>query len=215
MKVDFDLYLITDRQQTRGRQLESIIGEALAGGVRAVQLRERDLSIREIYRLAERLRRVTADAGARLLINDRVDVALGVEADGVHLRSDRMPIEAVRALVGPKRLIGVSTHSAEEILAASGADFAVMGPVYDTPTKRSYGPPLGIAALHKAVRTSRLPIFAIGGIGEDRVSEVCGAGAWGVAVVSAILAAPDVRGAAFGLCRAVSKAKPMESPGKP
>lgn len=150
--------------------------------------------MRALATLTTDLLRPVRDAGARLLINDRVDVALALRADGVHLRSDSLPPSVARRLLGEDRLIGVSTHSVEDVLRAEGegADFVVLGPVYETPSKRMYGAPLGLSPLERAASRSRIPVFAIGGITARRVREVRRAGAHGVAVVSAILEADDV-----------------------
>lgn len=196
MKPDFDLYLVTDRGQIGGRDLIAVVEEALAAGVRAVQLRERDLSARELLPLARELRRVTAAAGARLLINEHIDVAVAADADGVQLRADHVPISVARRLLGPDALIGVSTHSLAEVQAAQAADFALFGPVFATPSKQEYGAPLGLEALRAAATVSRIPIFAIGGVTAERVSALRASGAAGVAVIGAILKAPQARDAA-------------------
>ncbi len=192
--VDFSLYLVTDRHLIGDRSLPPLLREVVGVGRCAVQVRERDLETRALLSLAKEVVAVTRPARCPTLINDRIDVALAVGADGVHLRSDSLPVEVARRLLGPDRLIGVSTHSVEEVMQAqlAGADFVVFGPVFDTPSKRSYGRPVGVKALEAACRGCRLPIFAIGGITVDRVPEVRRAGAYGVAVMSAILAAPDV-----------------------
>jgi thiamine-phosphate pyrophosphorylase len=176
----------------------SVVESALRGGVRAVQLRERDLSTRELLALAEPLRRMTRREGAALIINDRIDVCLTVGADGVHLRSDHLPIPFVRECLGRNRLIGVSCHSLKDLAEAErkGADFSVLGPVFETPSKRSYGPPLGKEILEKAASTFRLPVYAIGGVRSDRIGDIMETGIRGVAVVSAILEAQNVEEAA-------------------
>lgn len=206
------VYLVTDRAQTNGRPLIDVIEAALRGGVRAVQLRERGLTTRELLALAERLRGVTRAAGAALLINDRIDVALACDADGVHLPGTSFAIADARSLLGPRRLIGVSTHAPEEIAAAArhGADFAVFGPLYDTPSKRPYGAPLGIAALAAARSAAPLPLFAIGGIDRERVAAVRAAGVDGIAVIRAVLAAPDSKRAAANLLRLISPRRNTE-----
>jgi thiamine-phosphate pyrophosphorylase len=188
-RVPFDLYLVTDRHRTGGRPLLSVVEAALNGGVKAVQLRERDLSIRELLSLARPLRDLTRRAGALLIINDRIDVCLSVQADGVHLRSDHLPIPIVRKYLGPDRWIGVSCHSLQDVMNAEmeGADFAVLGPVYDTPSKRPYGAPLGKDVLKQAALDGRLPVYAIGGIRPDRITDIMETGVRGVAVVSALL----------------------------
>jgi len=197
------VYLVTDRAQTDGRPLTDVIAAALQGGIRAVQLRERDLPTRELLALAERLRAVTRAAGAALLINDRIDVALACDADGVHLPAASFAIADARALLGPQRLIGVSTHTPDEVAAAAraGADFAVFGPIYDTPSKRAYGTPLGLAKFAQVRSAVTLPLFAIGGIDLGQVEEVRAAGADGIAVIRAILAVPDPARAAADLLR--------------
>lgn len=203
MRVDFLLYLVTDRKQTSGRSLVDVVKAALEGGVQAVQLREKDLLGRGLYFLARDLRDLTARYGARLLINDRIDVALAVEADGVHLGHASFPVAEARRLLGPEKLIGVSTHSPAEIAAAEGADFVVFGPVYFTPSKAPYGEPQGIGRLREAVAQSPLPVFAIGGITVGKVGEVCAAGAHGIAMISAVISAPDPREAAQKLLTAL------------
>lgn len=189
--IDFRLYLVTDRQQTAGRSLLDVVRAALEGGVRAVQLREKDLEGRELYQLAAQLRELTARYQARLLINDRLDVALAVEADGVHLGQTSFPVAVARQLLGPGKLVGVSTHNPAEIAAAVGADFLVFGPVYATPSKAKYGEPQGLTRLRQAVAQSPMPLLAIGGITVERVAEVLSTGACGIAVISALSAAPD------------------------
>lgn len=203
--VDFSLYLVTDRQQTRGRPLVPLLREALNAGVRAVQLRERDLDTRSLLRLAEDVLGLARESGAYALVNDRVDLAMAIGADGVHLRSDSLPVAVARRLLGPQRFIGVSTHSADEVVRAEagGADFAVLGPIYDTPSKRGSGAPLGLPPLEEAARRSRMPVFAIGGITAERVAEVRRAGAFGVAVISSILSAEHVEAAARRLLAAL------------
>ena len=199
MRVDFNLYLITNRHQVpAGHNLISVIESALQGGVKAVQLREKDLSAAELLPLAQELRTLTHQYHALLLINDHVDVALAVEADGVHLGGHSRPTDLVRRLVGAEMLIGVSTHGRDEVRTASeqGADFVTFGPVYATPSKAAYGAPQGLAALADACRNCHLPVFALGGITPERVAEVRTAGAHGIALISAIIAAPSPESAA-------------------
>jgi thiamine-phosphate pyrophosphorylase len=193
-RVDSPLYLVTDRHQTGGRSLVPLIEKAVTGGLRAVQLRERDLATRDLLALAQELHASLRARGVRVLINDRVDIVLALGADGVHLRADSLPVVAARRLLGPDRLIGVSAHSADDVVRAEsdGADFAVLGPVYETPSKRQHGEPIGLRMLEEASRRCKIPVLAIGGITVARVAEVKRAGAYGVAVVSAILSAASV-----------------------
>jgi thiamine-phosphate pyrophosphorylase len=189
--IDFRLYCVTDRKQTAGRPLVDVIRAALDGGVRAVQLREKDIEGGELYHLATQLRKITESYQARLLINERLDVALAIDADGVHLGQTSFPVATARRLLGPDKLIGVSTHSPAEITAATGADFLVFGPVYFTPSKAAYSEPQGLDRLREAVAHSSVPIFAIGGITIERIPQVLATGAYGVAMISALSGASD------------------------
>lgn len=198
-KVDFSLYLITDRRSLpAGRDLLATVRAALKGGVRAVQLREKDLSAAELYLLAREMRQLTREFGARLLLNDRIDIALAVDADGVHLGGHSLPVAAARRLLGPDRLIGLSTHHADEVrdAALSGADFVTFGPVYATPSKLPYGPPLGLPSLSLVCTNPPLPVFALGGISAACLPELRAAGCRRVAMIGAILHAPDPTAAA-------------------
>jgi thiamine-phosphate pyrophosphorylase len=190
---DFNLYLVTDRSLTRDRDLLWVLERALDGGVIAIQLREKDLGGKDLFLLAEAVRQLTGHYGTRLLINDRIDVALAVEADGVQLGKSSIPVESARALLGPRRMIGASTHSLLEAQEAEqgGADFVLFGPVYFTPSKASYGAPQGIVALKKIVEKIPLPVYAIGGIKAENIEEAMGTGIRGVALISAIMSADD------------------------
>ncbi len=201
MPVDFRVYLITDRRQARGGDILAAVAGALDGGIRAVQLREKDLGGRELFRLAEAMRRLTARYGARLLVNDRVDVAYAAGADGVHLGGGSIPAADARRLLGPRALIGRSVHGADELARAEGegADFATFGPVYATPSKAAYGPPVGVTALAAACARTKIPVFALGGVGPANMAETLKAGAFGIALISAVVAAKDPRAAALEL----------------
>ncbi len=201
MRLDFDLYVITDRQQSAGRSLLTVVEAALHGGARAFQLREKDLPPRDLYPLALEMRQLTQAYGARLLINDRVDVALAVDADGVHLTTTSLPARVARQLLGPNRLLGVSTHNLAEaqVAAEDGSDFLVFGPVFFTPSKAPYGQPVGLDALRAVRAAVRLPILAIGGIKKANLDQVLAAGADGIAVISAVISADDPRAAAQDL----------------
>jgi thiamine-phosphate pyrophosphorylase len=193
VNLDFDLYVVTDRQLTSGRSLRWVVEAALQGGARAFQLREKDLPPRELYPLALEMRQLTQTYGARLLINDRVDVALAVNADGVHLTTTSLPASIARRVLGPEPLIGVSTHTLAEAQAAAeeGADFLVFGPVFFTPSKAPYGQPVGLDALRAVRAAVKLPMLAIGGVKKANIDQVVAAGADGIAVISAIIGADD------------------------
>jgi len=209
VKLDSDLYVVTDAQQSGGRPLLTVVEAALRGGARAFQLREKDLTPRQLYPLALEMRRLTQAYGARLLINDRIDVALAVNADGVHLTTVSLPAHVARQLLGPERLIGISTHNLAEVQAAAqgGADFLVFGPVFFTPSKAPYGQPVGLDALRAVRAAVTLPILAIGGIKKANLDQVLAAGAEGIAVISAIISADDPTAATQDLLATLHAAK--------
>jgi len=187
--------------------LIAAVEQALKGGVRAVQLREKELGVRELLDIAYKMRELTSKYNARLFINDRVDIALSVNADGVHLGRQSIPVNAVRRIAKDKLLIGVSTHNINEAIEAEkdGADFITLGPIYETPSKLKYGRPIGVDAIREVKTKASIPVFAIGGIKEDKIEGVMDAGADGVALISGILGAKDIRGAAREYNNAVSK----------
>ena len=189
-QLGFSLYLITDRAAA-SRPPADVVEECLAAGLRAVQLREKDLEARDLLTLADTLREATQRHGARLIVNDRADVALAASADGVQRTHSSLPVSALRGFTPPGFLVGASVHSEAEArdAAAQGADFIVFGPVYDTASKRRYGPPQGLAALEAVTHAVDRPVLAVGGLTPERVPEVLAAGAAGVAVIGAIYAA--------------------------
>jgi len=189
-QLGFSLYLITDRAAAP-RPPADVVEECLAAGLRAVQLREKDLEVRELLALATPLREATRHHAARLLVNDRADVALAAGADGVQRTHASLPVSALRGIAPAGFLVGASVHSEAEArdAAGQGADFIVFGPVYDTASKRRYGPPQGLAALEAVTRAVDRPVLAVGGLTPERVPEVLAAGAAGVAVIGAIYAA--------------------------
>lgn len=205
LPVDFKLYLITDRKQVN-MPLAAAVRLALEGGVRSVQLREKDLPVRELLALSQEMRTLTNEFGARLFINDRVDVAVAVNADGVHLGHTSMPVEAVRSVVSNTMLIGVSTHNLAEAKAAEagGADFITFGPIFETPSKAELGHPVGVAVLKDLNSEIDIPFYALGGIKSGNLRQVLYAGASGVAMISAILAAEDIKKASSKLIEAIT-----------
>jgi thiamine-phosphate pyrophosphorylase len=204
MRVPFKLYLITDRKQTK-LPLPEAVRLALQGGVLAVQLREKDLPVRELLALAQELRVITREFGAKLFVNDHVDVAVAVGADGVHLGRLSMPVDAARKLVGSGMLIGASAHSVQEAkdAEAGGADFVTYGPVFETPSKAQYGKPLGKLTIREVKYHLTIPVFAIGGIKSGNVLQALAAGADGVAIISSIFAADDITVAARKFMQAI------------
>ena len=195
------LHLITDRALVAdlpARALSALRG--LRPRTAAVQLREKDLGGRALLGLARALRRACDEAGQLLIVNDRIDVALAAGADGVHLPSAGIPVAEARHLLGPEAIIGRSCHSRAEVEAAlaGGASYATFSPIYDTPSKREYGAPLGVEALREAAALG-LPLVALGGIDAGRAREVRAAGAAGVAAIRAWLVGDDPAGAVRGL----------------
>ena len=206
MQLSSRLLVVTDRHQTKGRPLVPLLQQVLAAGATAIQLRERDLSARELVTLAREVQVLTASYRSQLLINDRIDVALALEGVGVHLRSNSLSPSVARRLLGPERLMGISVHSVEEAVQAEsqGADYIVIGPIYETPSKQMFGPPLGVQTLEKACGLIRIPIIGIGGVIAERAREMRRAGAFGVAVITAILGADDIESATRELLDAVT-----------
>lgn len=192
--ANFRLLLVTDRTQAGGRPLPTLIRQAVRAGLPAVQLRERDLTTRELLSLAQEIQSITRSYAVPLIVNDRVDLMMVLDLAGVHLRSDSLPLSSVRQLIGPHRLIGASTHSVEDVQRAnlSGADYVVFGPIFETPSKRPFGSPLGLNLLSDVCRRSSIPVLAIGGITCERVRDVRQAGAHGVAVIGALLTRDDI-----------------------
>jgi thiamine-phosphate pyrophosphorylase len=205
--IDFSLYLISDRHQTAGRPLLDVVRAALQGGIRAIQLREKDLVDTELLKLAHSLRRLTDEYGARLLINRRVDICQAVKADGVHLGADGISIIEARQALGNRQLIGYSAHSLDEACTAetAGADFITFGPVFATPSKAAYGQPLGIDRLKETCGRLTIPVFALGGIKREAITQVMAAGAHGIALISALITALDPTTEAQSMLQAIEE----------
>ena len=198
---DYSLYLVTDRALSLGRSTVEVVRAAIRGGVSCVQLREKGCSTREFMDEARLLKALLVGTGVPLFINDRLDVALAVGADGVHLGQNDLAIADARRLVGNRMIIGISAESVADAVRAEaeGADYIGASPVFTTPTKTDTAPPLGLDGLRAIRRAVRLPLVAIGGIDADNAAQVLRAGADGLAVVSAIVSAPCPRTAAAGL----------------
>ncbi len=196
--IDWSLYVITDAKLSRGRSHLEVIRAAIAGGATVVQYREKEGTTRQMIGEARALRELARQAGIPFIVNDRVDIALAVDADGVHVGQDDMPAPLARKLMGPGKIVGVSVDNLEQALQAEedGADYVGAGPIFATPTKPDAAPPIGLEGLAEICRRVSIPVVAIGGINERNAAAVIAAGAAGVAVVSAIVAAPDVEAAA-------------------
>lgn len=206
--VDWRLYVVTDAGLSRGRSHRAVIEAAIVGGATVVQYREKHASTRQMIVEVQELRELTRRAGVPLIVNDRVDVALAVDADGVHVGQDDMPVALARQLIGNK-LLGVSAHSLSEALQAvrDGADYLGVGPIFATTTKPDAASPIGLDGLRAIRQHVSIPIVAIGGINQANAADVMRAGADGVAVVSAVVSADDVTAAARQLRALVSVAQ--------
>jgi thiamine-phosphate pyrophosphorylase len=204
MSVDYSLYLVADAEFTAGRDLLALIGEAVHGGVTIVQLRGKNLSSRDFLELGLKSADLLARTGVPLLVNDRVDIALACGAAGVHLGQEDLPVDQARRILGPDRVIGVSVNTPEEALRAEryGADYVGAAPAYVTVTKEIALSVLGPEGIGRIKRAVRIPVVAIGGIGAVNAAALAAAGADGIAVISAILGAPDAKRAAEDLIKA-------------
>lgn len=188
------LYYITDRKTVPAGDLLARIEQGIAAGIDFIQIRERDLDTRSLLAQVEAAVARARGGATRLLVNDRLDVALAAGADGVHLPAQGFPVADVRRQY-PALLVGASCHNLEELRRAEGggADFAVFGPVYETASKKAYGSPLGVEKLAEAVRAARIPVLALGGINEQNAGACLRAGAAGLAAISLFQAAPDLK----------------------
>ena len=198
--------LITNRNICEAK-LVDIISQAIDGGVESVQLREKDLSTVELYVLASEIREITREKGANLIINDRVDIALAVDAEGVHLGWQSLGIEIVRKMIGHDKLIGFSVHNLQEAKKAedSGADYVTFSPIFDTAYKDFFIEPLGVEKIGKIKDEIDIPVIALGGINENNVNGVLENGADGIAVISAILQSENPRQSASRLYNKIKK----------
>jgi thiamine-phosphate pyrophosphorylase len=196
--IDYSLYLVTDTELARGRSLRQIVAAAIYGGVTMVQYREKNASTRRMIEEALELCQLCCSYNVPFIVNDRLDVALAVGADGVHVGQDDMPAAVARKLIGPGKILGVSVENVAQAQAAlaDGADYVGASPIFATPTKTDAPPPMGIEGLQELARGCTLPIVAIGGLNAANAAAVLRAGAAGLAVVSAIVSAEDVERAA-------------------
>jgi thiamine-phosphate pyrophosphorylase len=205
----YDLYVVTDEQIGRGRTHAELARLAVAGGADAVQLRDKTLPCRDLLATAREIRAVTAATESLFIVNDRLDVALAAGADGVHLGQSDLPVECARRLAPPGFIIGVSVGCADEAVraVAGGADYVALSPIFETGSKADAGVGHGLVTLASVRSAVAVPVLAIGGIGHRNVREVIAAGADGVAVISAVVAAADVTAAARGLKSVIAAAK--------
>jgi thiamine-phosphate pyrophosphorylase len=207
--VDWSVYVITDRKGAGDRSTLDVVRAAIRGGATVVQLREKVATTRGLVELGRALHELTAAAGIPLIVNDRVDVALAVDAEGVHLGVDDMPVALARQILGLKCIIGASPETIEGARQAErdGADYLGVGDLYGTPTKGDAGQPIGVEGLARVVGAVSIPVVAIGGIRPENAGAAIEAGAAGVAVISAVIGAADPAAAAQRLRAAVRAAR--------
>jgi len=207
--IDYSLYLVTDRSLSRERSTLEIVKSGVAGGVTCVQLREKNCSTRKFIEEALSVKEFLKTSNIPLIINDRVDVAQAVQADGVHLGQTDMPLTMAKDILKGSMIIGISVESLEDAIRAEkdGADYIGISPIFATPTKTDAAPPLGLEGLKEICRAVSLPKVAIGGLNKENAGEVIFNGAGGVAVVSAIVSANDPRKAAEKLSSIIKKAR--------
>ncbi len=188
------LCYITDRHALEPKPLLPRILDAIHAGVNLIQIREKDLATRELLHLVKSAVDKARGTNTRILVNDRLDIALSLGAAGVHLGTQSMPAKAARASVPKGFLVGVSCHSVQDTLAAeaAGADYVLLGPIFPTPSKLVFGPPLGLATLREAASRAKIPIFALGGLNVDRVKSCVEAGARGIAGISVFQDCPSL-----------------------
>ena len=195
---DYSLYLVTDRSLLQGRKLLDEVRKAVKGGVSMVQLREKEAGSREFYELAQALQAELRELGVPLLINDRLDIALAVDADGLHLGQDDLPLPVARSLLGREKIIGLSINKREEAQEGErmGADYLGVSPVFSTPTKNDAPPATGLEFLASLRQEIKIPLVAIGGINKENLKMIKETGADGAAVISALMGTSDIEGEA-------------------
>ena len=211
---DYSLYLVLDPDLAAGRPLTELAREALKGGVTMIQLRYKGSKTREFLELARQIRRICLSFGVPLIINDRLDVALAVEAEGAHVGQEDLPAQEARQILGPDRILGVSATCLREAEEAEkiGASYVGLGSIFSTGSKADAGRPIGTEAIREVSRAIRIPVVAIGGIQLGNVEEVIRRGASGVAVISAIIHAKDTKEAAQQMRKAIQSGR-ISAPG--
>jgi len=207
LEIDYSLYLVTDRSILSGIPLERAVEEAIIGGVTVVQIREKDLSTLEFYQIAVAVKKVTDSYNIPLFINDRIDIAQAIDADGVHLGQKDMSLEVARKILGKGKLIGISAESLEQAVEAekNGADYIGVGAVFYTGSKKDINEPIELKGLSEICNKIKIPKVAIGGINSSNIKSILLAGADGAAVISAILGEENIAEAARNFKRNMFK----------
>ena len=207
---DFSVYVVTDPMLSRGRRHDEVASAAFAGGANVVQLRDKHASSQALYNVASKMQALASKSDGIFIVNDRVELVQAVDADGLHLGQDDLSVAAARKMLGKKKVIGVSVESGEQAAEAErdGATYVAIGPIYEARgSKSDAGPPVGPQAIAEIRAHTSLPIIAIGGIKHHHVAEVVTAGANGLAIVSAIVSAPDIRASTAELRRLIEAAR--------
>ncbi|AUN02102.1 thiamine phosphate synthase [Clostridium botulinum] len=201
MKINYELYLITDRRFLKGRQLKKVVEDAILGGVTIVQVREKDVSTREFYNVAKEVKEVTDYYRVPIIINDRLDIAQAIDANGVHLGQKDMHLNIAREILGKDKIIGISVGNVKEALEAqnNGADYLGIGTIFPTGSKKDVDAIIGIDGLSKIKDSISIPSVAIGGINKTNFKDVLKTGIEGISVISAILDEDDIKLAANNL----------------
>ena len=204
--IDYTLYLCTDRNLMKTETLAETVEQAILGGCSVVQLREKECDTKEFFQLAKGIKQVTDKYNIPLIINDRIDIMLAVDAAGVHLGQEDMPVKEARRIIGENKIIGVSAHNLEEAKKAweEGADYLGVGAIFGTKTKKNTVD-TSIETLKEICHIVKIPVVAIGGIGLSNIYQLNGSGISGVAVVSAIMAAENVKEVAAELVRKIGE----------
>ncbi|HCL89992.1 MAG TPA: thiamine phosphate synthase [Candidatus Atribacteria bacterium] len=192
--MNYNLYIITDQRISHGKSHLEVAEAALAGGATVIQFRDKEMKDSEAVVACREIYKLTKKKGVSFIVNDRVEIAKAVDADGVHLGQEDMSFGSARKILGKEKIIGISAETVEQALKAveGGADYLGIGPIYPTTTKPDAGKALGIAKLKEIRKSVNIPIVAIGGINENNLEEVLKAGVDGVAVISAVVSAPDI-----------------------
>ena len=207
--MNLELYVIIDRKMIRGKSSLRVAREAIEGGATAIQLREKDMASRDLYNLALSFQKLAKERRVLFIVDDRVDIAKTCDADGVHLGSEDLPVKIARKLLGENKIIGATVRDLSQALKAQreGVDYLSLGPVFSTKTKRDLPPSRGLKAIIRIKKKIKIPLIVIGGINKNNVASVIRAGADGVAIVSAVIRAENVREATRELLSRIREAK--------
>ncbi|AKL95650.1 thiamine-phosphate pyrophosphorylase ThiE [Clostridium aceticum] len=198
MTIDYSLYLITDRYLVGSKDFFDAVAKALQGGVTLLQVREKNISSKEFYDIGLKLKEITREFNVPLIVNDRLDIALAIDADGLHIGEDDLPIEVARRLLGKNKILGCSASTVEEALYAEkmGANYLGTGAVFPTDSKKDAGAAIGLTKLQEVVESVEIPVIGIGGVSVKNAASVKSTGASGIALISAILSQEDTYQAA-------------------